>query len=68
VWLATIVAILEMLGVQVTILIAGSAALLVGLGLGLQQIFQDLVSGVFILLEGIIKVDDVIELDGIAGD
>jgi small-conductance mechanosensitive channel len=68
VWLATIVAILEMLGVQVTILIAGSAALLVGLGLGLHQIFQDLVSGVFILLEGIIKVDDVIELDGIAGD
>jgi small-conductance mechanosensitive channel len=68
VWLATIVAILEMLGVQVTILIAGSAALLVGLGLGLQQIFQDLVSGVFILLEGIIKVDDVIELYGIAGD
>lgn len=67
VWTVAIVAALEMVNVHVTILIAGSAALLVGLGLGLQQIFQDLVSGVFILIEGIIKVNDVIEIDGMVG-
>jgi small-conductance mechanosensitive channel len=66
-WTVVAVASLEMVGIHVTILIAGSAALLVGLGLGLQQIFQDLVSGVFILIEGTIKVNDVIELDGMVG-
>ena len=67
VWTITFVIALEMVGIHVTILIAGSAALLVGLGLGLQQIFQDLVSGIFILIEGTIKVNDVIELDGMVG-
>ncbi len=67
VWTITIVASLEMVGIHVTFFIAGSAALLVGLGLGLQQIFQDLVSGVFILIEGTIKVNDVIEIDGMVG-
>ena len=66
-WIVTIVAVFEIVGIRVTFLIAGSAALLVGLGLGLQQIFQDLVSGIFILIEGIIKVNDVIELDGMVG-
>ena len=32
---------LQVMGVQITILLAGSAALLVGLGLGIQQIFND---------------------------
>jgi len=67
VWIATFIISLEIVGIHITILIAGSAALLVGLGLGLQQIFQDLVSGIFILIEGTIKVDDVIELDGMVG-
>lgn len=66
-WTIACVAALEMIGVHVTFLLAGSAALLVGLGLGLQQIFQDLVSGIFILIEGTIKVSDVIELDGMVG-
>jgi small-conductance mechanosensitive channel len=41
--------------------------LLVGLGLGLQNIFKDLVSGLFLLFEGSIKIGDVIEADGVVG-
>lgn len=67
VWVIALVVILEVIGVKVTILIAGSAALLVGIGLGLQNIFADLVSGFFLLFEGTIKVGDVIEADGIIG-
>ncbi len=57
--------ILESLGFKVTFLLAGSAALLVGIGLGLQQLFNDLVCGFIILTEHSIKVEDIIEVDGI---
>ena len=67
VWIFAIVFMLQTAGIEITILLAGSAALLVGLGLGLQQIFQDLVSGIFILMEGTIQRDDVIEIDGLVG-
>lgn len=59
-----IVLVLESLKQDVTILLAGSAALLVGIGLGLQQLFNDLVSGFFLLFEGTVRVGDIIEVDG----
>jgi small-conductance mechanosensitive channel len=43
IWVIAIVLMLEALGVQVTILLAGSAALLVGIGLGLQQTFNAII-------------------------
>ena len=39
--------------------------LLVGLGLGLQQVFNDLFSGFILLLEPSIRVNDIVEVDGI---
>lgn len=59
--------VLDSIGVKITLLLAGSAALLVGLGFGIQQIFNDLVSGVLLLFEGTIKVGDIIEVDGQVG-
>ncbi len=67
IWVIGIVIVLEVLGVKVTILLAGSAALLVGIGLGLQSIFSDFISGLFLLFEGTIKVGDIIEADGVVG-
>jgi small-conductance mechanosensitive channel len=66
-WIVAITLGLEIIGVKVTLLVAGSAALLVGLGLGLQQIFKDIVSGFFLLFEGTIKIADVVELQGVVG-
>ncbi|MDZ7741676.1 MAG: mechanosensitive ion channel [Bacteroidota bacterium] len=63
IWIVVIGLILETIGIKLTFLIAGSAALLVGLGLGLQNIFTDLVSGFFMLFERNIKVGDVVELE-----
>jgi len=53
----------EAVGINITLILAGSAALLVGLGLGLQDIFKDFVSGIVILLDGSIKVNDIIEVN-----
>ena len=64
-WVVAIGLILETLGVKVTVLIAGSAALLVGIGLGLQQTFNDILSGIILLSEKSIKIEDVLEVDGI---
>ena len=58
---------LEILGFDLSVLIAGSAALLVGIGFGLQNVFSDFISGIIILLDASVKVNDVIELDSIVG-
>ena len=64
VWVISIGLILETMGIKVTVLIAGSAALLVGIGLGLQQTFNDVISGIILLSEQSIKFGDVLEIDG----
>ena len=52
---------------QVTAIFAASAALLVGVGLALQTLFMDIISGVFILIDQSVHVGDIIELDGKIG-
>jgi len=64
IWVIAAGLILETFGVKVTILIAGSAALLVGIGLGLQQTFNDIISGIILLSERSIKIEDILEIDG----
>jgi len=62
-----LVLMIESLGFNVTILIASSAALFVGIGLGLQDIFKDILSGVFLLFERTIQVGDIVEIDSLVG-
>ena len=66
-WVCVISLIITIAGSDITILIAGSAALLVGIGFGLQNIFSDLISGLFMLFERKVKVGDVMEVDNIVG-
>jgi len=62
-----IVLALQAIGLNVGLLVASSAALFVGLGLGLQTIFQDIVSGFILLFEGVIKKGDIVEIDRTVG-
>ena len=54
---------LESSGINVSVLLAGSAALLVGIGLGLQTLFQDIMSGIFILVDKSLHVNDIIQIE-----
>lgn len=63
IWVITIGFVISQLGFKLNILIASSAALLVGLGFGIQQIFNDYISGILILLEHNIKVGDILEIE-----
>lgn len=67
IYIVVIIIALESLGVEVSVLLAGSAALLVGIGLGLQTLFQDIISGIFILLDKTLHINDIIEIDGKVG-
>lgn len=58
---------LENLGIQMTLIWGGAAALLVGIGLGLQQTFNDLVSGIILLFERTVEVGAVVEIGGTVG-
>jgi small-conductance mechanosensitive channel len=62
-WIIAIGFMLDAVNVKVTVLLAGSAALLVGVGLGLQQTFNDIVSGIILLSERSIKIGDILEMD-----
>jgi len=62
-WIVAILFVLQTVGLKLTFLLAGSAALLVGLGLGLQEIFKDIVSGLILLFERNMKINDVVEVE-----
>ncbi|HQU57021.1 MAG TPA: mechanosensitive ion channel, partial [Chitinophagaceae bacterium] len=66
-WVIAISASIRIAGINVTFLVAGSAALLVGIGFGLQNIFSDLISGLFMLFERKVRVGDVMEVENIVG-
>lgn len=53
---------LQNLGVNMSLLWGGAAALLVGVGLGLQQTFADFFAGIVLLFERSVKVGDVLKI------
>jgi len=55
---------IQSLGFSITFLIASVSALLVGIGLGVQHFFNDIVSGIVILFDHSIKVGDIVEIEG----
>ena len=69
-WLLYIIIFLSTLsssGVNVSAVFAASAALLIGIGLALQTFFQDIISGIFIILDQSVHVGDIIEMDNRVG-
>jgi len=54
---------IQSLGVNLIILVTSAAGLFIGIGFGLQDLFRDMISGFILLLEGSIKVGDIIEIN-----
>ncbi|GAA3618466.1 mechanosensitive ion channel family protein [Flavivirga jejuensis] len=54
-------------GVNVNAILAASAGLLIGVGLALQTLFQDIISGIFILVDQSVHVGDIIEIEDKVG-
>ena len=64
IYVITFFIVIEVLGFNLTVIWAGSAALLVGVGIGLQGFFNDVISGFVLLFEGGVRVGDELEIDG----
>ncbi|MBK8515894.1 MAG: mechanosensitive ion channel [Saprospiraceae bacterium] len=58
---------LDRLVSDMSIIYGGAAALLVGVGLGLQQTFNDFFSGLVLLFERSVMIGDILEIDGQVG-
>src|SRR5690606_9628541 len=59
-YFVTALLVLETVGIKMSVIWAGAAALLVGAGLGLLQAVSDLFSGILLLPEGTVEVGDVV--------
>lgn len=68
IYVITILFAINALGINMTIIWGGAAALLVGIGLGLQQTFNDFFSGLVLLFERSVAVGDVLEINGDVGN
>lgn len=67
VYVVVVIVTLSSAGIDITILLTASAALFVGLGLALQELFQDIIGGLFIIVDKSLLVGDVVEMDGRVG-
>lgn len=67
IYVVAIIVAFHQLGINTNLLLGGLAALLVGIGLGLQQTFNDFFSGLILLFERSVEVNDVLSVDGMIG-
>ncbi|RFN60000.1 mechanosensitive ion channel family protein [Marixanthomonas ophiurae] len=66
-YIVVVFVVLSVAGFNITPFLAASAALLVGLGLALQDLFKDIIGGIFIILDKSLLVGDIIELNSKVG-
>lgn len=62
IYIFAIISSLKVIEIDLTLLMTGSLGLFVGLGLGLQDVFKDMFSGVVLLVESNIRVGDIVEI------
>ena len=67
IYFISLLIVLNVMGVNPTVLAGSAAALLLGVGLGLQQTFNDFFSGILLLFERSVEIGDVVEVGGLTG-
>lgn len=58
---------LSEIGVNVAPLLAGAGIVGIAIGFGSQKLVQDLITGLFLLLENVVQVGDFVTVSGLAG-
>lgn len=68
IWVFAVVFILIQLGVDIAAIVAGAGFFGLAFGIGAQSIIQDILSGIFIIVENQYRVGDIVELNGNSGE
>lgn len=63
IYIIVLFTVLSIANFNITPILAASAALLVGLGLALKELFQDVIAGIYIIMDKSLLVGDIIEVD-----
>ncbi len=67
IWITAGVTVINIAGVNTAPFLASAGVLGVALGFGAQKLINDLVSGVFIIIENQYRVGDFVEIEGVSG-
>jgi small-conductance mechanosensitive channel len=63
-----VLTVLSQIGVNIAPLLAGAGIIGVAIGFGSQKLVQDVITGVFLLLENAMQVGDAVTLAGVSGN
>jgi small-conductance mechanosensitive channel len=67
IYVITVFIAIESIGIDISIIFGVFAALGLGIGFALQDVFKDLISGIIILFEGNVSPGDILEVEGLIG-
>ena len=67
IFMVAILMVLSEIGVNIAPLLAGAGILGVAIGFGSQKLVQDLITGIFLLLENALQVGDAVTVSGLSG-
>jgi small-conductance mechanosensitive channel len=65
--IVTVLMVLSQIGVDIAPLLAGAGIMGVAIGFGSQKLVQDLITGIFLLLENALQVGDLVNVAGLSG-
>ncbi|WP_339611187.1 mechanosensitive ion channel domain-containing protein [uncultured Planktosalinus sp.] len=63
VYILVFVSVLSSAGIDITLLLTATAVIFIGLGLAMREIFQDIIGGIYIILDKSVQAGDIIEIN-----
>lgn len=63
VYILVFVSVLSSAGIDITLLLTATAVVFIGLGLAMREIFQDIIGGIYIILDKSVQAGDIIEVN-----
>lgn len=63
VYILVFVSVLSSAGIDITLLLTATAVIFIGLGLAMREIFQDIIGGIYIILDKSVQAGDIIEVN-----
>lgn len=64
IYILVFVSVLSSAGIDITLILTAAAVLFIGLGLAMREIFQDIIGGIYIIMDKSLQAGDIIEIEG----